>query len=46
MASRLAEWDEVRAMVNAVGEAGKAFEIAGEAPGRDPERIQILRSFA
>ena len=41
MASRLAEWDEVRAIVNAVGETGKGiFEIAGEAPGRDPERIR------
>lgn len=40
VASRLAEWDEVRAIVNAVGETGKGlFEIAGEAPGRDPERI-------
>ena len=40
VASRLAEWDEVRAIVNAVGETGKgSFEIAGEAPGRDPERI-------
>ena len=40
VASRLAEWDEVRAIVNAVGETGKGlFEIAGEAPGRDPKRI-------
>ncbi len=40
VASRLAEWDEVRAIVNAVGETGKGlFEIAGEAPGRDPTRI-------
>ena len=40
VASRLAEWDEVRAIVNAVGETGKGlFEIAGEAPGRNPERI-------
>lgn len=40
VASRLAEWDEVRAIVNAVGETGKGlFEIAGEAPGRDPARI-------
>ncbi|HBF63407.1 MAG TPA: amidohydrolase, partial [Gammaproteobacteria bacterium] len=30
VASRLAEWDEVRAIVNAVGETGKGiFEIAG-----------------
>lgn len=40
VASRLAEWDEVCAIVNAVGETGKGlFEIAGEAPGRDPTRI-------
>lgn len=40
VASRIAEWDEVRAIVNAVGETGKGlFEIAGEAPGRDAERI-------
>ena len=40
VASRIAEWDEVRAIVNAVGEIGKGlFEIAGEAPGRNPERI-------
>lgn len=40
VASRIAEWDEVRAIVNAVGETGKGlFEIAGEAPGRDPARI-------
>ena len=40
VASRIAEWGEVRAIVNAVGETGKGlFEIAGEAPGRDPERI-------
>ena len=41
VASRLADWDEVRGIVNAVGETGKGiFEIAGEAPGRDPERIR------
>ncbi len=41
VASRLAHWDEVRAIVNAVGETGKGvFEIAGEAPGRDPARIR------
>ena len=40
VASRIAEWNEVRAIVNAMGETGKGlFEIAGEAPGRDPERI-------
>ena len=41
VASRLANWEEVRAIVNAVGETGKGiFEIAGEAPGRNPERIR------
>jgi N-acyl-D-aspartate/D-glutamate deacylase len=41
VASRLAEWDEVRAIVNAVGETGKGiFEIAGETPGRDPQKIR------
>ena len=41
VASRVASWDEVRAIVNAVGATGKGiFEIAGEAPGRDPERIR------
>ena len=41
VASRLAHWDEVRAIVNAVGETGKGvFELAGEAPGRKPERIR------
>ncbi len=39
VASRLANWDEVRAIVNAVGETGKGiFEIAHETPGRDPVR--------
>ena len=41
VASRIGDWDEVRAMVGAVGRTGKGiFEIAGEAPGRDPERIR------
>ncbi|MCZ6656246.1 MAG: amidohydrolase family protein [Gammaproteobacteria bacterium] len=41
VASRLAEWNEVRAIVNAMGETGKGiFEIAGETPGRNPERIR------
>jgi N-acyl-D-aspartate/D-glutamate deacylase len=40
VASRLADWQEVRAIVNAMGETGKGiFEIAGESPGRDPARI-------
>ena len=41
VASRLAEWEEVRAIVNAMGKTGKGiFEIAGEAPGRKPERMR------
>ncbi|MBX3707703.1 MAG: amidohydrolase family protein [Pseudomonadales bacterium] len=41
VASRLADWNEVRAIVNAMGETGKGvFELAGEAPGRDPGRIR------
>ncbi len=41
VASRVAEWEEVRAIVNAVGETGRGlFEIAGESPGRRPERIR------
>ncbi len=41
VASRLADWNEVRAIVNAMGETGKGiFEIAGETPGRNPERIR------
>ena len=41
VASRIADWNEVRAIVNAVGETGKGiFEIAGEAPGRDPQKIR------
>ncbi len=41
VASRIAEWQEVRAIVNAVGETGKGiFELAGETPGRKPERIR------
>ncbi len=41
VASRVATWDEVRAIVNAMGETGRGvFEIAGESPGRKPERIE------
>ena len=41
VASRIAAWDEVRAIVNAIGETGRGiFEIAGETPGRDPEKIR------
>jgi N-acyl-D-aspartate/D-glutamate deacylase len=39
VASRLADWNEVRAIVNAMGEMNAGiFEIAGEAPGREPAR--------
>lgn len=41
VASRVAPWDEVRAIVNAMGDTGAGiFEIAGESPGRSPERIR------
>ena len=41
VASRLADWNEVRAIVNAMGEEGAGiFEIAGETTGRDPKRIR------
>ena len=41
VASRVASWEEVRAIVRAVGETGAGlFEIAGEAVGRDPDRIE------
>ena len=40
VASRIADWDEVKALVGAMGEMNAGiFEIAGEATGRDPERI-------
>ena len=40
VASRVAAWEEVRAIVAAVGETGAGlFEIAGEAVGQDPERM-------
>jgi N-acyl-D-aspartate/D-glutamate deacylase len=39
VASRIADWDEVRALVNAMGDVGAGiFELAGEEPGRKPER--------
>lgn len=39
VASRIAEWDEVRSLVMAMGELGGGiFEIASEAPGRSPQR--------
>ncbi len=41
VASRIADWEEVRALVNAMGETGAGiFEIASETPGRKPERQQ------
>jgi N-acyl-D-aspartate/D-glutamate deacylase len=41
VASRVADWREVRALVNAMGELNAGiFEIAGETPGRDPQRIR------
>jgi N-acyl-D-aspartate/D-glutamate deacylase len=41
VASRVAEWAEVRAIVNAMGDTGAGiFEIAGETTGRNPERIR------
>jgi N-acyl-D-aspartate/D-glutamate deacylase len=39
VASRVADWDEVRALVNAMGDVGAGiFELASEEPGRKPER--------
>ena len=41
VASRVAEWSEVRAIVNAMGDINAGvFEIAGETTGRDPQRIR------
>ncbi len=41
VASRVADWREVRSLVNAMGELNSGiFEIAGETPGRDPQRIR------
>lgn len=41
VASRLANWEEVRQLVGVMGELGAGiFEIAGEDTGRDPERIR------
>ena len=41
VASRAASWDEVRAIVNAVGETGRGvFEIAHEQVGRGPQRLR------
>lgn len=39
VASRIADWDEVRTLVNGMGELGAGiFELAGEEAGRRPER--------
>ncbi|MCB1748381.1 MAG: amidohydrolase family protein [Gammaproteobacteria bacterium] len=39
VASRVADWDEVRAIVMAMGETGAGiFELASEEPGRSPRR--------
>ncbi len=51
VASRVALWDEVRDLVNTMGEMNAGiFEIAGEATGRDPERqreyLDRLRDLA
>ena len=41
VASRVADWREVRSIVNAMGELNAGiFEIAGETVGRDPERVR------
>ena len=41
VASRVAGWDEVRAIVRAMGETGAGmFEIAGERTGPEPDRIR------
>ena len=41
VASRVANWEEVRAIVSAVGRTGRGlFEIAGEQVGRDPDRLR------
>lgn len=41
VASRIADWSEVRAIVNAMGETGAGiFELASEEPGRSPRRQQ------
>ncbi len=47
VASRVADWHEVRAIVNAMGELNAGiFEIAGETTGRDPRaRARVFRSL-
>ena len=51
VASRMASWDEVRTIVNAMGDTGSGmFEIAAEATGGDPGRMhdyqQRLKTLA
>jgi N-acyl-D-aspartate/D-glutamate deacylase len=51
VASRVASWDEVRALVGVMGELGAGiFEIANEDIGRDPEQmreyLERLRALA
>ena len=51
VASRVASWEEVRTLVNAMGRTGLGmFEIAAEATGRDPLRMhdyqQRLKALA
>jgi N-acyl-D-aspartate/D-glutamate deacylase len=51
VASRVADWNEVRALVQVMGDLGGGiFEIAGEDTGRDPDRqrdyLQRLRDLA
>lgn len=51
VASRVASWREVQAIVGAVGRTGAGmFEIAGEAVGRDPDKLhdyqQRLKALA
>ena len=41
VASRVADWSEVEYLVKSMGQTGKGiFELAGESPGRNPERIK------
>jgi N-acyl-D-aspartate/D-glutamate deacylase len=41
VASRVASWEEVRALVGVMGDLGAGiFEIAGEDTGRDPDRVR------
>ena len=45
VSSRIASWDEVRAIVRAMGQTGAGmFEIASEDTGRHPERLADYRA--